>query len=98
MVLAFSQPLLVATSVSLLSPSIRFATWCHVGLERLSYRTFGLACLVIVVLATAIALTFATEVTRNRKLGMLPRLVWMACLVVASPVAVPAYWFVHLRD
>jgi hypothetical protein len=97
-VLALAQPGLFALLWSLTSPRIRLATWCHVGLARLSGHMFVIAILSCVVLIAAIALTFVDHALRNARLGWGMRVWWATALLLFSPIVAPAYWQLHLRS
>jgi hypothetical protein len=96
-VLALAQPGLFALLWSFTSPSVRLATWCHVGLERLAYRNFIVIILLCVVAIAAIALTFIVHALRNTKLGWGMRVWWATALLLFSPIIAPTYWVLHLR-
>jgi hypothetical protein len=95
--LALAQPGLFTLLWSLTSPSVRLATWCHVGLERLAYRNFVVIILLCVVIIAAIALTFIVHALRNTSLGFGMRVWWATALLLFSPIIAPAYRVLHLR-
>ena len=97
-VLALTLPGLFALLWSFTSPSVRLATWCHVGLARLAYRNFIVIILLCVVIIAAIALTFIAHALRNARLGWGMRVWWATALLLFSPVIAPAYWMLHLRS
>jgi hypothetical protein len=95
--MAFGQPILVAVIVSLGSSPIRLATWCHLGLDRVSSRAVAIVILVLITLCAALALTFASDALSNERLPIMVRLLWAFALVFAGPLTIPIYWFVFLR-
>lgn len=97
-VLALSQPGLFAFLWSLTAPRVRLATWCHVGLARLSSGAFLVITLSCVVIIAAIALTFVVHALRNANLGWGMRVWWATALLLFSPIMAPAYWMLHLRS
>ena len=96
-ILAFAQPALFAVLWSLATRRIRVATWCHVGLARLSDRTFILVIQMCLVLIAGITLVFIIHALRNTRLGWGMRVWWGTALLLFSPVLAPAYWAFHLR-
>ncbi len=97
-VLALLQPGLFSLLWSFTSPRVRLATWCQVGLARLSDRTFIVIILLCIVIIAAIALTFVVHALRNANLGWGMRVWWATALLLFSPIIAPAYWMLHLRN
>ena len=95
--LVFAQPVCAGLVWSLESRPIRLATWCHVGLARLSDLSFTLLVFALAILALSIGLTFVTNALQNARLRAVWRVAWAVALLFAAPVSTFAYWFFQLR-
>jgi hypothetical protein len=96
-VLVFAQSALWLVLWSLISIRVRLATWCHVGLAHLNYRTFVSIIQIGFILIAGIALGVISHALRNTRVSYGMRAWWATALVLGSPIITPAYWAIHLR-
>jgi hypothetical protein len=50
----------------------------------------------LLTLAFALLLIYGTLIANNPQLGVAARLMWWAGLLLAGPLTLPSYWFVHV--
>ena len=82
------------------SVAIPSSGFLNFAICRLHIRvsSYGQLLLEVFALTLPISLTFATDAARNERLSWDERVHWAIGLVVASPVAIPPYWWRFLRE
>ena len=81
--------------VAIPSSTVLYFAVCRLHINGSSY---GLLLLEVFALTLPISLTFATDAARNERLSWDERVHWALGLVVASPIAIPRYWWRFLRE
>jgi hypothetical protein len=97
--MAFGAPLLTALFLFAFSSPARVflkdVVTCEWGVSRTAQ---GVASMIPFVLVVAITLTFVTAALQQRSMSWWSRGLWALCLLMAGPLSVPVYWFLHLRN
>lgn len=76
---------------------VRWIVRCQFKEPKLvGHATVG-AC-VLALFALAATLTFATHAITNATFHPLKRFVWVIAILAASPLTLPLYWALHLRN
>lgn len=98
-VMAMAAPFLTALVVLALSSPGRAFLHDVVTCEwKVSSSTQALVIMIPIVLALAITLTFVTAAVQRQGMPWSARCLWALCLLLGSPVTIPLYWFLYLRD
>lgn len=92
---AFLLVLICAAWVLTLVFSVAAFIWPH-GLLDVSGPVAAILLVLLFAVVGGLTITFSSMASSNPAIGPAARALWTASFVVAGPVAVPAYWLMHV--